>query len=106
MAMVSGSAASGSRPRLAHQASVLPPGGAVGPARAVAAGAGGVDRGAAGEFGELGGAVGAVRDSEGAEADPSGERRSCPPRRSGPSYRLPPGAQRTGDGIWLSGDYP
>ena len=46
---------------------VLPPGGAVGPSCAVAAGAGGVERGAAGEFGEFGGAGGTVRQGERAE---------------------------------------
>src|SRR5208283_2363366 len=43
---------------------VLPPGEAVGAPRAVALGAGVVDRGAAGELFELGGAVGAVGDGE------------------------------------------
>ena len=45
----------------------LPPGGAVGAAGAVAAGAGGVDRGAAGELLEFGGAAGAVGHGERAE---------------------------------------
>ena len=67
MAMVSGSAASGSRPRLAAPGVVLPPGGAVGAAGAVAAGAGGVDRGAAGELLELARAGGAVGHAERAE---------------------------------------
>ena len=65
--MVSGSAASGSRPRLWHQASVLAPGRAVGAPRAVTAGAGGVDRGAAGQLLELGGVGGAVGHGERAE---------------------------------------
>ena len=45
----------------------LPPGGAVGAAGAVAAGAGGVDRGAAGQLLDLGGAGGAVGHGERAE---------------------------------------
>ena len=45
----------------------LPPGGAVGAAGAVTAGAGGVDRGAAGQFLDLGGAGGAVGHGERAE---------------------------------------
>ena len=65
--MVSGSAASGSRPRLCAPGLELPPGGAVGAAGAVAAGAGGVDRGAAGQLLELGGAAGAVGHAERAE---------------------------------------
>jgi hypothetical protein len=52
-------AAQGTAPGL-----VLPPGGAVGPPRAVAAGAGGIERGAAGKLGEFGGAGSPVRQGE------------------------------------------
>ena len=62
---------------------VVPPGGAVGAAGAVALGAGGVDRGAAREFFDLGGAGGAVGHDERAEqAGLQGERPGRGGRRS------------------------
>ena len=73
-------AAQGAAPGL-----VLPPGGAVGPPCAVAAGAGGVERGAAGEFGEFGGAGGTVRQGERAEQVGLQGQRSI--RRRGPGRR-------------------
>ena len=86
----------------------LPPGRAVGAPRAVAAGAGGVDRGAAGEFFQLGGAGGAVGHGERAEqaglqGQRSGGRRGRGPGRggglapaaaSGGAVSGPPGSDR------------
>ena len=81
--MVSGSAASGSRPSVRHQAVELPPGGAVGAAGAVAAGAGGVDRGAAGQLLDLGGAGGAVGHGERAEQGGLQDQGACHRRAGG-----------------------
>ena len=66
---------------------VLPPGRAVGAAGAVAAGAGGVDRGAAGQLLELGGAGGAVGHGERAEQGGLQDQGSWVPDRPGVGRR-------------------